>query len=398
MGKWKRQPPLTPEQLPSEIKQVERELEAVEQELAAEIAREEAIIEQELVPHVTPPAPGVITPTLPVPAPEPVPPTVCPPYIYVTEVDYADNTGTMYIIDPQKNELVKTVEMDQGVVLIDYDPASRRIYLTYPGNLINVFDVETGQLVAPIPLGEPAIFVGVDMVRNVLYISYLSSHYFQYITVYDLNTAQTIATVDIADPYEDAQYIWIEPQTGTVYILGFASPSFKIWKIDPDTYQVTLVSENVPLDSGFYFAAGDIARGKIYVLSADAPDTSILAVVNIHTGDAQIHEVPRTRAISIDERTGNIILFSQNKVYVVDPITFTSRLLATIDNGSDISPYTSKSIVYDNILYALTLDGTVYGYDLDTGAEVFQMALDVDTDNVQTYEFVVAPHCVEWPV
>jgi outer membrane protein assembly factor BamB len=142
-------------------------------------------------------------------------------------------------------------------------------------------------------------------------------------------------------------------------------------------------------------------RGKIYILSEFAADDPALVVFDIQTGDAKFHNIPVYGSLSVDERTGNVLLLGAdtNTVYVIDPLTtYAAHHIATINSSSYISPYTSNSIVYDNIIYALTLNGEIYGFDLDTGAEVFYLALDIDTNNGGTAEFVVAPRCVEWEV
>jgi YVTN family beta-propeller protein len=404
MGKWKRQPAITPG-LPSEIRQVERELEAVEQELAAEIAREEALLEQELVPPLTPHVPGVILPP-PAPEPIPVPPYECPkkPFIYVANVEWSSETGepsgVLSIIDPEEGAVVKTVHVDEPNFYMVYDPAGQRIFMTGESEdgIVTIFDVETDEVSATVVAGQYPLVVGVDPVRNVLYVPLSNFNNQPDLAVVDLSTLQVLATLNITGTEAAVQGAWVEPQTGTVYAIGPGySGSFKIWKIDPDIYQVTQVNENVPMN-GWSFAAADIPRGKAYVIGYSLADLPILVSVDIHTGAAEIIDLPDMRSIAVDERTGNIILIGVHAVYVIDPVTFAFRLLATIDSNEYYSQFTSNSIIYDNILYTLTYEGIIYGNDLDTGAEVFKLDLDVDTNNYSTYELVVAPRCVEWNV
>jgi hypothetical protein len=162
----------------------------------------------------------------------------------------------------------------------------------------------------------------------------------------------------------------------------------------PDTYQVTM---NV-LPPSTSLAAGDLVRGKIYFIVNDVDHLSLLNF-DIHTGDMQSHDLPfltnENVAISVDERTGKILIYGQHRFYVIDPMTYSAALIATIESSSATTVYASNSIVYNNIVYVLTYGGEVYGFDLDTGAEVCK--LDLDT-GYTTYELVVAPRCIEWDV
>jgi DNA-binding beta-propeller fold protein YncE len=401
MGKWKRQPSLPPG-LPSETRKVERVLEAVEQESVAEVAREETLIEQGLVPPVTYP-PGTVIP-VPEPVIPPVPPYECPkkPFLYVTGYQWTGEPigSTMYIIDPEVGVVVKTLPLEQPTLRMVYDPASQGIFMDIPpasgSENVIVFDVETNEFIATIVTGEYAQISGVDPVRNVLYVPLMGNPDDVDVAIVDLNTRQVIATLSGLD---NVAIAWVEPQTGTVYVLGSDNTtySFKIWKIDPDTYQVTLVTASAPAN-GWFWAAADMTRGKIYLVGDSTADMPILVSVDIQTETAQILDLPEHGSIGIDEHTGNVLLIGGQTVYIVNPMTLSAELLATIDNSEYHSQFTSNSITYENILYTLTQNGTIYGFDLDTGAEVFHLALGLDVNFNQAYELVVAPRCIEWPV
>jgi hypothetical protein len=403
MGKWKKQPHLPPG-LPSETRQVERALEVVEQENAGEVAREEALIEQGIVPPITYP-PEIVIP-VPEPVIPPVPPYECSkkPFLYVAaHVGLEDESGAllvMYIIDPEEGAVVKTVPFDpldqHPYVMMVYDPVHQRIFLTSPPppatDIVTIFDVETDEFIATIATGEYAMIVGVDPARNVLYVPLSLNPEGIDIAIIDLSTLQVIATLSFTGVLY-ARIAWVEPQTGTVYIYESASPNDKLWKMDPDTYQVTLVREIEISAAGW--SAADMTHGKIYISGYNVANMPSLASFDIQTESVQIHEIPELGLIGIDERTGNVLLIGEQTIYVVDPVTFAARLLATIDMSESYTNFISNSIIYDNILYTLTFEGTIYGLDLDTGAEVFKLALDI---NGRTYNLVVAPRCIEWEV
>jgi WD40 repeat protein len=395
MGKWKRQPPLTPEQLPSEIRQVERVLETIEQELATEIAREEAIIEQERYPAVTH-ADSAPTPVPVIPS-EPESPACKETKMFLYVMDYSN---TMYIIDPAKGEVVQTIPIGDGndnYILMQYDPLHNRIFLHSINNndKIYVWDVDTERIIATLIVTDQYGMIGIDQAHNLLYIPIDGDPGF--VAIYDLTTEQVVTLVHVSDNPDNVQIVWIEPISGTVYVLGAdnANATFKLWKINPETNQVTIVNENTAFN-GWYGATADMLREKIYVTGESVVGTfPIIAAVDLRTETTTIHDLPDFGMAEVDASTGNILLEGEHDLYVIDPVTFTSNHFATLA-GNTYYPNVSNVSSYENIWYTLTSADTIIGYDLATGAEVFQIALDIDHDTNQVIAIVAARRCIQW--
>lgn len=402
MGKWRRQPRLTPEQLPSEIRQVEREIEQV----AEAIAREEAVLAQEYGVPVPPHIPLTTPPAVPIPIaplPEPLPEKCKERQSRFYVMDLAN---TLYVIDPETEAVLKTVhigdEYNKGIYMI-YDEAHERIYLSgtqgTPGvDQIYVFDVNSESVITTIDVGINPIITGIDKVRNILYVP--SGNYDDaasgYLSVVDLNTDTVVATIDVAS---HLQFAWVEPGTGEVYMVAYDfANQVQIWHMDPDTYQTTLVAETNMFTQGWSFAAPDFAHGKIYTTGEGDSGTHLFAAIDMHTGAIESRVMPDTYwVLYADPYTGNILAISYEAIALIDPTTYAPTVLATASAGEMYSPFQIIPNVVGDTLYALTVSGQIYGYNLETGAEVYQMTIDgIDVDTNPTVDFVAVSKCIAW--
>jgi outer membrane protein assembly factor BamB len=389
MGKWQRKPPSSEAVIPEEqVRQIEQEIAREE----AVIAREEAVLAEE-IRELT-----LLTPTVPYIPPLPVNPevipTLSPACTHVATHVYAlSDASILYIFDQATGALQSTVSIGNegnSGIFMTYDAVQRKIYLSGPSltgslesNEVYVFDNDLSRVTQTIIGGADPMITGVDPVHDLLYIP--NANYDQTgdgsLYIVDAATGALIATVTVGTG-NNSFFAWPDLDNGAVYILTTSpTPDLSIWRMDAETYALTLVTTYE--DSGLSFAVADLPRGKIYILEFD------VIIVDLYTGNVQ--HIPiglNTGILGIDPVSGLLLLASPTDVYTFNPATSVVTLLASITDDAYLGLGSQYSVT-DNIFYVATYNGYVYGYDITTGEPVFTAFNGMDPDEPSMFLNVV---------
>jgi DNA-binding beta-propeller fold protein YncE len=401
MGKWQRKPPGNEPVIPEQqVKQIEQQIAREE----AGLAREEAVLAEE-IREIAQAAP--VIPQIP---PLPVSPGVIPPpderqclavstHIYALTAD----ENVLFIIDPETGMTTATVQIGDdhnGGAYMTYDPVHRNIYMVGPkivstgpdsvSDAVYVFDDDIGEVVLTIITPSWPFFTGVDPVHNLLYVPHINidDTTSGAVSVFDATTGAFIAT--IASAWLHSYFIMVDPATGTAYIMANddIDAAVELWRVDGPTGTPALLTT---LPTVLNFPLMDWQTGNLYISGSNK-----VFAYNIY--DDTVTEYPvglSYSSITLDPNTGVLYLLGNDEIHLLDPRTANTAILTTLPSGEYYTSTFNAYVMDGDVLYAATRFG-IYGYNIDTGQQVFAATPDYDPDETWIASLIVGASCILW--
>jgi DNA-binding beta-propeller fold protein YncE len=366
MGKWRIPPvvsPGNPGPAAVPLTPSERKVAAEEKKIAEAIAAAE-----QPLPPVVPIVPPLPTPVIP---PVPSPPEECgKARLYATSTD-----DLLYTLDPVTGEVLSTLFLDlsgsQDMVenFLATNKKTGEIYVSNyfdvrvgpdgPGNTVDVVSKD-GEITSSIVVGEFPYAAGVDEERNLLYVPSFGGD--NTVHIVDLGADTVIATVMLPDDGVPKS-VMVDPATHAVYVGGDDANGAALWRIDPDTYQVTLLGEMV--NTTFDIATPDFAHDKIYAAGVEN-GTPVWVTFDLASQDAEVIHYP-------GEEVSNM---------VYDPVKNVVYFLTT-DPGDGLTYLYEFDHEREAPFKRLMQLNSVYGLDLDPERHILY---SIDDDSVVAYD------------
>jgi YVTN family beta-propeller protein len=294
-------------------------------------------------------------------------------------------SNTISVIDIEKSEVEKNIDVGNSPYDVDVNPFSNRIYTSNrDSDTISVIDGFNNKELTKISVDDSPLGIGINLATSWIYVANFNS---KTITVIDAIENQVIKTLKYASlPYD----IVINPHTNKVYVSDLGKDSVLVL----DGNNNSLVS-TIPVGSKPSVLAINTQTDTIYVSNFQNDSVSVIngtsnkIETNIKVGDSPVGIAvnPRTNKIYVDNLKDNsisVINGTTNKL--IENISLEPAIVASGVNNPFIN--VPLKVTFPFIASKLTVDPTTnFTYVTNTRTNGI-LTIDGKTDKVTTKIFI----------
>jgi YVTN family beta-propeller protein len=294
-------------------------------------------------------------------------------------------SNTISVIDIEKSEVEKNIDVGNSPYDVDVNPFSNRIYTSNrDSDTISVIDGFNNKQLTKISVDDSPLGIGINLATSWIYVANFNS---KTITVIDAIENQVIKTLKYASlPYD----IVINPHTNRVYVSDLGKDSVLVL----DGNNNSLVS-TIPVGSKPSVLAINTQTDTIYVSNFQNDSVSVIngtsnkIETNIKVGDSPVGIAvnPRTNKIYVDNLKDNsisVINGTTNKL--IENISLEPAIVASGVNNPFIN--VPLKVTFPFIASKLTVDPTTnFTYVTNTRTNGI-LTIDGKTDKVTTKIFI----------
>ena len=294
-------------------------------------------------------------------------------------------SNTISVIDIEKSEVEKNIDVGNSPYDVDVNPFSNRIYTSNrDSDTISVIDGFNNKELTKVSVDDSPLGIGINLATSWIYVANFNS---KTITVIDAIENQVIKTLKYASlPYD----IVINPHTNKVYVSDLGKDSVLVL----DGNNNSLVS-TIPVGSKPSVLAINTQTDTIYVSNFQNDSVSVIngtsnkIETNIKVGDSPVGIAvnPRTNKIYVDNLKDNsisVINGTTNKL--IENISLEPAIVASGVNNPFIN--VPLKVTFPFIASKLTVDPTTnFTYVTNTRTNGI-LTIDGKTDKVTTKIFI----------
>jgi YVTN family beta-propeller protein len=294
-------------------------------------------------------------------------------------------SNTISVIDIEKSEVEKNIDVGNSPYDVDVNPFSNRIYTSNrDSDTISVIDGFNNKQLTKISVDDSPLGIGINLATSWIYVANFNS---KTISVIDAIENQVIKTLKYASlPYD----IVINPHTNRVYVSDLGKDSVLVL----DGNNNSLVS-TIPVGSKPSVLAINTQTDTIYVSNFQNDSVSVIngtsnkIETSIKVGDSPVGIAvnPRTNKIYVDNLKDNsisVINGTTNKL--IENISLEPAIVASGVNNPFIN--VPLKVTFPFIASKLTVDPTTnFTYVTNTRTNGI-LTIDGKTDKVTTKIFI----------